>query len=222
MKQNNQTSWAARLRKLSALCLALVATANVWAADKLTIKPSISGQTGTIAISLDNETPYTAFQMEITLPAGLSIAKEGAMSIDADRANLHQVSYNQLESGVIRVAAFSFDGTNGNEAFSGTSGDLLIINVTVADSYKAAEVQVENILFVKKSDLTAVNNVTAGYQVGDVDYDGSVTVLDGLAIIDYYLKKNPTPFNAAAADLDGNGKVEVLDALAAIDIYLKK
>jgi len=223
MKQNNQSSWAARLRKLSALCLMLLASANLWAVDKLTIKPTIkAGDTGTIAISLDNETAYTAFQMEIILPKGLTIAKTGAMSIDSKRTADHQVLYNQLESGVIRVAAFSFNETakTGNEAFTGNSGDLLLIEVTAASDYETGEVEVNEILFVKQSDLTAVNTVTAGYQMGDVDMNGKVDTNDAILVIKYFLDMNPEGFNVAFADVTGDNKIDTNDAVAIITIFL--
>jgi hypothetical protein len=125
------------------------------------------------------------------------------------------------------VAAFSFDGSDGNKAFNGNEGDLLIITVTAAADYTPADVTISDIIFVTEADLAAVKDITAEMAeedglMGDVDGDGSVTVLDGLAIIDYYLKKNPTPFNVAVADLDQDGAITVLDGLAAIDIYLKK
>ena len=228
MKQNNQSSWAARLRGISALCLMLLASAGAWAANELTVKPDIkAGDTGTITIALDNATDYTAFQMEITLPEGLSIADEGAMTIvstvDAD----HHVLYNKVD-GVIKVAAYSFDGAStGNEAFK-ADGDFLVITVSADADYTPADVEIKGIIFVTQSDLAAVTNEyftvvnEQGGLMGDVDGDGSVTVLDGLAIIDYYLKKNPTPFNVAVADLDQDNAITVLDGLAAIDIYLKK
>lgn len=225
MKQNNLSSWAARLRKISALCLMLVASTNLWADNKLTIKPDIkAGQTGKITIALDNATDYTAFQMEIKLPEGLSIESSGAMEIVSAVNADHQVAYNTVD-GVTKVAAYSFDGaSNGNEAFKAT-GDFLIITVTADADYTPADVQIENIIFVTQSDLSAVTDFeveTEAGLMGDVDGDGSVTVLDGLAIIDYYLKKNPSPFNLAVADMDSDGAITVLDGLAAIDVYLKK
>lgn len=225
MKQNNQSSWAARLRKITALCLMLVASTNLWADNKLTIKPDIkAGQTGKITIALDNATAYTAFQMDIKLPEGLSIESSGAMEIvsavDAD----HNVAYNTVD-GVTKVAAYSFDGaSSGNNAFK-ASGDFLVITVTAAADYTPADVQIENIIFVTQSDLAAVTDFEVETEVGlmgDVDGSGAVTLLDGLAIIDYYLKKNPSPFNLALADLNGDGEITLLDGLAAIDIYLKK
>ncbi len=227
MKQNNQNSTAVCLRKLFTLCFALLVAVSAFAEDKLTVLANIkAGTTQKIALSLNNETAYTAFQMEITLPKGLTIASEGAMTIASARNANHQVFYNQLESGIIRVASLSFDSydnpTTGNEAFTGNSGDLLIIEVTAADDYVPANITAGNILFVKKSDLAEVTLNAEQGLLGDVNGDGEVTVLDGLAIIDCYLKKNPTPFDITLADIDHDGEITVLDALATIDIYLKK
>lgn len=237
MKQNNQSSWAARLRKLSALCLMLVASANLWATDKLTIKPDIKAgaSKGTITISLDNETPYTAFQMEITLPAGLTIEKQtddySAMSIVTERNNAHQVLYNQLESGVIKVAAFSFDGTTGNEAFTGKSGDLLVIEVNVASGYQPADVDIKEIKFVKLSDnaqenLTAVTEFDVvneqGALLGDVDGNGKVDTNDAILVIKYFLGMDldGANFNVDVANVNGDVRIDTNDAVAIINIFL--
>jgi hypothetical protein len=239
MKQNNQSSWATRLRKLSALCLMLVASANIWATDKLTIKPDIKAgaDKGTITISLDNETSYTAFQMEITLPAGLTIEKQtddySAMSIVTERNNAHQVLYNQLESGVIKVAAFSFDGTNGNEPFTGNSGDLLVIEVNVASDYTPADVDIQDIKFVRLSkvasenltavtDFDVVNEQGEEVLLGDVDGNSKVDTNDAILVIKYFLgiDLEGANFNAAVADVTGDNTIDTNDAVAIIQIFL--
>ena len=232
MKQNNQSSWAARLRKMSALCLMLLVSAGAWAANELTVKPNIkAGETGTITIALDNATDYTAFQMEITLPEGLSLKEtEGqndAMTIvstvDAD----HHVLYNKVD-GVIKVAAYSFDGaSNGNEAFK-ANGDFLVIEVTADANYTPDEVEIKGIIFVTQSDLDAVTNENftvvneQGEEIlmGDVNGDGSIDMKDALAVIKYYVGNAPENFNAAVADLvEDFGEIDMKDALAIVKIY---
>lgn len=223
MKQNNLSSWAARLRKISALCLMLVASTNLWADNKLTIKPDIkAGQTGKITIALDNATDYTAFQMEIKLPEGLSIESSGAMEIVSAVNADHQVAYNTVD-GVTKVAAYSFDGaSNGNEAFKAT-GDFLIITVTADADYTPADVQIDNIIFVTQSDLAAVTDFeveTEAGLMGDVDGNGKVDTNDAILVIKYFLGQNPENFNAAVADLTGEGKIDTNDAIAIIKIFL--
>ena len=225
MKQNNQSSWAARLRKISALCLMLVASTNLWADNKLTIKPDIkAGQTGKITIALDNATAYTAFQMDIKLPAGLSIESTGAMEIVSAVNADHNVAYNTVD-GVTKVAAYSFDGaSNGNEAFK-ASGDFLVITVTAAADYTPADVQIDNIIFVTQSDLAAVTNFEVETEVGlmgDVNENGKVDTNDAILVIKYFLGMNPDGFNESLADVTGEGKIDTNDAIAIIKIFLNK
>ena len=225
MKQNNQSSWAARLRKLSALCLMLVVASSAWADNKvdnnLVIKPRLEkGKTGKIAISLDNTTPYTAFQMEINLPAGLTIEPEGAIDIASARKNAHHVPYHYYpESGIVKVVAYSFDGTNGNEAFVGESGDLLTVTLTATEAYNGGEIEVindEKLVFVEMTNLTGVT----GFKVcnADVNFDGQVDTQDALKAIGYYVAV-PRVYKSSA-DINGDGVVDTQDALKIVGIYL--
>ena len=204
----------------------LVASTNLWAADKLTITPDVkAGQTGTITIALDNATDYTAFQMDIKLPAGLSIESSGAMQIvsavDAD----HNLAYNTVD-GVTKVVAYSFDGaSNGNEAFK-ASGDLLVITVTAASDYEPADVEVSDITFVTYGALEAVTNFTVvneqGVEIllGDVNSDGTVNTQDILLIVDKILGVENPSFNPVAADLNIDGEINTQDILLVVDIIL--
>lgn len=228
MKQNNQSSWAARLRKFSALCLMLMISAGAWAANELTVKPNIKAgeTTGTIIIALDNATDYTAFQMDIKLPTGLSLANENdAMEIISEVNANHQVKYNTV-NGIVKVAAFSFDGaSSGNEAFK-ASGDMLVINVAVDASYKHDDVEISEIKFVTFSDLalvetfTVVNEQGEELLMGDVNGDNSIDTQDALLIIDKFLGVANANFNEKVADLNNDGAIDTQDALLVIDIFL--
>jgi len=217
MKKNYQSSWAMRLRKISALCLMLVASANLWAADNLTIKPNIkAGQTSKIAISLDNKvTDYTAFQMDIKLPAGLSIA--GVEIVD-ERNDLHQVEFNQVvvnNADAYRVVAYSFNGSDGNKAFTGKSGNLLNISVTASNDFNGGNIEVLNQTFVVLDDnLTGVTDFKVAN--ADVNSDCVVDTQDALKAIGYYLNEQ----YISAADVNGDNAVDTQDALKIIGIYL--
>lgn len=206
-----------RLRKISALCLMLVASANLWAADNLTIKPNIkAGQTSKIAISLDNKvTDYTAFQMDIKLPAGLSIA--GVEIVD-ERNDLHQVEFNQVvvnNADAYRVVAYSFNGSDGNKAFTGNSGNLLNISVTASNDFNGGNIEVLNQTFVVLDDnLTGVTDFKVAN--ADVNSDCVVDTQDALKAIGYYLNEQ----YISAADVNGDNAVDTQDALKIIGIYL--
>ena len=73
-----------------------------------------------LTIRLDNEKRYTAFQMIVSVPDGMTLGKA---TIDKMRAADHQAMVRDLGGGRYLVAGFSFD----NEELTGNSGRLLSI-----------------------------------------------------------------------------------------------
>ena len=110
--------------------------------------------TGRIAISLDNFRDYTAFQLDVTLPEGMTIVSKELSSRAADSHNLWS---RRQQDGSVRFLASSVTG----DIFSGAQGDVLYINVKMEPSYKGGEIQVNNILF---SDVTSASY---GFVLGD-------------------------------------------------------
>ncbi len=55
---------------------------------------------------------------------------------------------------------------------------------------------------------------------GDVNCDGSVTIADVTALIDYLLTSNPSGVDQLAADCNGDGSVTIADVTALIDFLL--
>ncbi len=214
MKQNNQCSWAARLRKFSALCLVLVATSNAWADDQVTafVKP---GETKQLAIQLKNATDYTAFQMTIKLPTGLVFADANPVLTDRKDAS-HKLEFNKEDASTMKVVSYSYEGNTGNEAFSGNAGDLLIINVTAADDYVAKNIAFSDVIFVEKSGLSGVDIDThvAGL-LGDVNMDTFIDAQDASLIQQNVAKMiaNDDPnYEIIVADVNSDGAVDAQDA----------
>ena len=59
------------------------------------------------------------------------------------------------------------------------------------------------------------------FELGDVNEDGAVDVLDVTAIINHILGKNPSPFNYNNANVNGDDTVNVLDVTALINMILE-
>lgn len=231
MKQNNQSSWAARLRKISALCLGLVASANVWAAegDKVTaiVKP---GETQQIVIALQNteDAPYTAFQMDIVLPEGIEFA-EGDDVVTLYRGHSsHQVEKN-ISGSTMKIVAYSYDGTDGNKPFDGTSGNLLIVKVKstkefITSDYAVADI-IQKQIFVG-TNLSGINEISdnslqeeggekhpiIAVKLGDANGDGSLTPYDATCVLLDNVDKRPETFFEEAADMDENTSITPYDA----------
>ena len=55
---------------------------------------------------------------------------------------------------------------------------------------------------------------------GDANGDGSVNVMDVIAVIDYVLENAPTPFVFKNADVNNDNDINVMDVVGVIDIVL--
>ncbi len=67
---------------------------------------------------------------------------------------------------------------------------------------------------------TVVFPVVPQVKLGDVNGDGSVSIADVAAMVDYLLGGDSTGFNVAAADIDGNQHVGMNDLASLIDMVL--
>lgn len=88
----------------------------------MTISDYISGelQDGKLTVELNNENRYTAFQMLVSVPEGMTLVKA---SMDEVRGAEHQMFVRNIGDGQYLVAGFSLD----NEELTGNSGRLLTI-----------------------------------------------------------------------------------------------
>lgn len=115
------------------------------------------GEAKQITLELSNETPFTAFQMDIVLPEGLTI-QDGAFQL-SQRAADHAVSAKSFSDGRTRIACLSLT----NALFSGNTGALISFTV-IADKVIAekSEMQLKNVIFTMPNarEYTLPNSVT--------------------------------------------------------------
>ena len=57
-------------------------------------------------------------------------------------------------------------------------------------------------------------------ELGDVNSDGSVTIVDALMTAQYYVGLNPSGFNAANGDVNCDGSITIVDALMIAQYYV--
>ena len=134
-----------------------------------------TGETRTVSIALDNEMDYTAFQMDLTLPEGLTASNFKL----TDRAGSHVFDVNSLHNGDIRVLCYSPALT----AIGGHEGALLTFDVT-ATAPVTGDIAVDGIELVTtacqtvKPDgfvigvnaATSINEIAGSKTVARVDY----------------------------------------------------
>ena len=202
------------------------ASVGAWATDDA-VTAKVSGTN--LNVALTNETEYCAFQMDITLPSGVSASAVAAAANRLTQTGSDTeiggtkfiVASNVIDetNNVLRVIAYNLN----NNAIAGTSGaDILNITLSAAPS-KSSDVKVSNIVFVKSSDLTAATLSDAtgvdGFKKGDVNQDGTVDVFDATALVNIILHKQA---ETTTSDVDGNGTIDVFDVTALTNIILHK
>ena len=147
-----------------------------------------AGETKTLALRLNNAESYTAFQLDLVLPAGLTIAKDAEgndlVEMAGDRTTeSHVISSNEIETGKVRILGYSMS----NNLYKGNAGDFLYITLQADEAIESTktEVKIENIHMVtanrNDNQLTAlsgivflVNSITDLEEVGDNSFDVSV------------------------------------------------
>ena len=61
---------------------------------------------------------------------------------------------------------------------------------------------------------------TGTLNLGDVNGNGTVDIIDALLAAQYYVGLNPSPFEAAKADVNCNGTIDIVDALLIAQYYV--
>ncbi len=94
-----------------------------------------------VPVNLDNTMPYSAFQMDVVLPEGISLE---SVSLTARSQGTHRVTWRKLANGRVRVLVYAAD----NAVFRGNAGELVSINLSgfsVGDP--ELDVSLENVIF---------------------------------------------------------------------------
>lgn len=142
------------------------------------------GEAKQISLELSNETSFTAFQVDVILPEGLTI-QENSFRL-SQRASDHTISVKSFSDGRTRIACLSLS----NAPFSGNTGALVSFTV-IADKNIAekSEMQLKNVIFTMPNarEYTLPDSITE-ITVDSVSYPESLTLNEHYLV----LKKNDT------------------------------
>ena len=194
----------------------LFAVGQLRAEDNIVI-PTLKIEPGTkqqLVIQLTNRTAYTAFQVEVFFPKGITPVKTDdgnySISLASSRITNHEITANIISSGALKIAAYS----SNNESLKGNSGDLFYIEIESEATFEGpATIEVKDILFTKNSDHKEVALADVSVVVdtkvaveGDANGDGSVDVSD----IDFIIEVLGGEY-VKAADVNDDGDIDVSD-----------
>lgn len=185
------------------------------------------GETMQVAMILENDKPFTAFQTDLLLPEGLSVVEDdGDYLFDlTDRNASDQTIISKLrDDGALRMVSFCMSV----RPYSGNSGSIVVINLVADEDFTAPAT-----ISLKNSFFTTVDGVEfrlpgASCEVqllaqrlkGDADGDSKVNISDVTCLIDYLLAGCQTSFHSQNADVNCDGKVDISDVTDLIDYLL--
>ncbi len=143
----------------------------------------LQANTKRIAVNLNNVDDYTAFQLDVVLPEGMTIV---GTSLGERAGQSHEILSRKQLDGSVRMLVSSVAG----ETFSGNEGAVLYIDVETSNAFMGSDVELLNILFSDVdartrsfslgSDATGVDTVGTFEALKQKVYDLSGRVADGL------------------------------------------
>ncbi|MCR4915322.1 MAG: dockerin type I repeat-containing protein [Prevotella sp.] len=217
-----------RLMMLMAL-LTIVGNAS---ADELVISDLNikAGETKTISIELNNpDNDYIAFEFSMRLPDGISIVTDEndlfVATINNKRSNDHVLDVSEPNNdGVYHFLCYS----NGNKTIKEKSGEIISLTVQCADDAEAGNYTGEAYeLIFSDPNFVEVDLADSSFGIkiivpGDANGDGSVTIADAVAVVNYLLNDGSTDSNFVfeAADIDGSKTITAADALGIVNIII--
>lgn len=187
-----------------------------------------AGESMQVAMILENDEPFTAFQTDLMLPQGLTVVQDdGEYLFDLTNRNASdQTILSKLRyDGALRVESFCMSV----KPYSGTSGALVVITLTADEEFTGPST-----IGLKNSFFTTVDGVEFVLPVescqvqllaqqlrGDANGDGIVTIADVSFLIDYLLAGCQSSFHTQNADLNADGVVTIADVSSLIDLLLE-
>ena len=210
---------------LAAVMVAITATAvNRLYMPDFTICP---GETMQVAIILENDEQFTAFQTDLILPEGLSVVQEEdeyLFDLTNRKASDHTIISKMRHDGAIRMVSFSI----GVKPYSGNTGAIVVVNLTADEDFTGpATIMLKNSICANLEGVdfhldrdSCVVSQSAQQLMGDADGDCMTSISDITYLIDYLLSGCQTSFHTQNADIDSNGRVSIDDVTALIDLLL--
>lgn len=144
------------------------------------------GETKTVNVSLSNtETNLVGFQMDLTLPDGITINKSGCKLSSRFTDSSQELTIGKQDDGSYRLTSTSMN----LKAISGKSGTLLTLSLTASSSAKGGTAFLKNIIFATSdSKRVTMSNVSFSVSTASITVTAksyTITYGDALPTFEY-------------------------------------
>ena len=186
----------------------------------------------TLPIKMKNNVAIRGFQFDLYLPDGVTPAKNTNGRIKASLTtnrlpedDEHTLTVSEQQDGAIRFLC----GSQYNETFTGSDGEIATIKLNIAEDMEAGTypMVLRNIKLTESNInkyyvadgisamLTVLNHVT-----GDINADLIVDVSDYIGIANHIMGDTPEGFNEKAADVNTDNAIDVSDYIGVANIIM--
>ena len=190
-----------------------------------------TGGTAELPISIENrETVLNGYQFKVTLPDGITLAKDSDGDVAYTLGNRYtnkknmQVNIHENGNGIYQMICFSLT----NELITGSEGPVITLTLQASTNTNSGTVT-GKISDISLSNLDGssihTDNVEfriniSSFEMGDVNHDTYVNVADVMLVVNKAIGNDNPRFHADCADVNGDLRIDVADVMGIVKIIL--
>ena len=187
-----------------------------------------AGETMQVAMILENDEPFTAFQTDLILPQGLSVVQDDEdylLDLTGRNASDQAIISKLRPDGALRMVSFCMSV----KPYSGNNGALVVINLHADEDFTGPAsiglknsffVNVDGVEFVLPQETCTVELLTRQVK-GDANGDGIVNISDVTCLINYLLAGCISSFHTENANVKEDDIINIGDVTALINMLLQ-
>ncbi len=193
-----------------------------------------AGNTITLAVNLRCDSPTSAFQFDLVLPEGITLATNADGQPDITKGSIvnksrHTLDCAPMSDGSIRFICYSLNST----LFTSTNGVVAYITLKADASCSVGKksITIRDAVFATPSAVTtyvttpSVSTLTvkeAPLLQGDVNRDGHIDVTDVVMMVDRICHGTTSTLDLRTSDLNSDKAIDVRDVVILVDMCVSK
>ena len=185
-----------------------------------------------LSINLKNKQSTCAYNFDIELPDGVSLATNDKGRYKYEKSSRHDDSHSVSINYNSANGLYSFGVLSvSSEELTGNDGTILTIWLKIPASMKDGiyAIKIKNAKYSLVTGATSVSMpetastlTIESYKKGDVNNDGTVDIADAVCIVNHIVGKSVPVFIEAAAHVNNDGVIDIADAVRIVNLVVGK